>query len=693
MLIRSARWLFWFTVLATCFACVACSAAKGGPGGTGGAGGSGGAAGGDGGTIEGGSAEGGNGTPPLVVDPDATAMAISLSLVKDSSGTTPSASSLVTLLLEPPSTAHLFALDTSSYASLAYTGTYSLNGGNLTLSFKSSGFARSGTIAFDPTKSSVTLPFQVFSTAKGTSSWTRYTPFIARNLQDLFDALSAESPGSTTDQRSARVAAYAKHYVEVHADVQAQALRQGSLAPHKLSLPWYIDAPILSATLNSDGTEIVIEYADGTTATIILYRPTPSNKTTLTTSPLASDPRVTVAVTPVNGNDDPKSATALLFAPFDSAKYYGYYPGGTAMGIDGSSYGFGEFDKIDAMQAELGGDGIKVKALKDSAATIENLIAALNPGGPAPGFIYMTTHGDETGKLITGELLDIDEDGAKAALTKVADRLDKEGLDSLSAAHALSLGCVPRTMGTAPKDASACYVALTPAFFQWAKDHAGIDFSSSLVMMAACLSDKLDTPPTLRDTIGARAYFAYKVSVSGAFAGAAFQYFVKSLVRKTHSAEESYYNVVRIANVGQMIYPEDALFNGIAPVDSHGNTDVLSAFHGYFSRGGKAIDYQSTGWLNTPMANPGSIWLLLLGGRGGGSAAQGSKNFDTCWNGPWKGGSTGQLGTWCYDNAPGYAPKAPEVAYANYLLTGENPGSGLPSVSTTVPLWTLHDAK
>jgi hypothetical protein len=680
-----SRWLLLCVALTLA---LACSSAKtdSGPGGSSSDGGSG---------TDGGSGDESLGTPPLVVDPDATAMAISLSLVKDSSGTTAATNSTVSLFLEPPMTVHVLAVDWSTFATLGFQGTYSLtSGGSLTMTFKDSGFTRSGTIAFDATQPTVTLPFQVFSADKGTSTWTRRAAFVGRNLQDLFDGLSAEAPNTTTADRAARVAAYATRYVQVHADVEVQALRQNTLAPHTLSLPWYIDPILISAKLNSDGTEIILEYADGSTGVIVLYETSSGNKTNLTMSPLASDPRASVSVTPASdtgGDGDPMNHTALIFAPFDSARYYGYYPGGQAMGVDGMTEGFGQYDQIDAMQALLEGDDTHVTPLKNAAASVDGLIGALGNGSPAPGFIYFSTHGLETGTIATGDYLNLDEEGVKQAIGTFTDQLITKYPNFTSGL--LAYACVPRQYGSATgtKDASACYVGLTPAFFTWLTQKRGVYFGSSLVLMDACLTDKLDTPPRLRDAFGARAYFGFKTTVSGSFGGAVFQYFVKSLLRHTHSAEEAYYNIVRIANAGQTIYPEDSVFQGVGPVDTQGGTSVLDAFHGYFAQGSSTVDYQSAGWLDTPMANPGSIWLLLFGARGGGSAANGTMNLTTCWNGPWKMGSTGELSTWCYDNSPGYAPHPPEVGYANYLLTGNPSDGSLPAVSKTVPRWTLND--
>jgi hypothetical protein len=637
------------------------------------------------------------GTPPLVVEPDATMMAISLALVSDSSGTTPASGAYVTLMFEPPSTAHLLAIDASTLDVLSYNGTYSLTGSNLTMTFKVSGFERSGTMAFDATQPKVTLPFQVFSTSAGTSSWDVNVAFIAQNAQDLFLAYTSEQPSMSLTDRTAAVLAYAKHYVAVHADIQTQALATGAQAPHTLiTYPWYLDPAIANVALNSDGTELIFYYADGTQGAAILCERVPQGTGTLTMSPLASDKRLALAITPVNGNDDPQNHTALFVAPFDSARYYGYYPGGTnAKGLYGLSYGFGQYDNLAGMQKTLSGAGIDVTQLTNADVTIDALINALS--GTAPGFVYFSTHGAEDGEILTGQELALGTPGgnvvARKALAEIYDHLEGEGYEDLINAKGIGFFCIPRALGLAPKDGTACYASLTPAFFTWLKQKKGTDFSSSLVLTSACRTDETDA---LRNAIAAKAYFAYNVSVFSDFSGAVGQYFAESLVRHTHTAEETYYNIIRVTNSRQIVYPEDALFQGIGAIADTGGYEAFNMFHGYFAQSGgpgSVIDYRDTGWLAAPSMDLGTIWYLLYAGRWGGSASQGAMNFSTCWTTAWSMGTMGDSGTWCNDATPGYTPDGTSVAYANYLLTGSTSGMSLPAVGNTVARWTLNDSK
>jgi hypothetical protein len=652
-------------------------------------------------------AEGGSslGTPPLVTDPDATAMAISLSLVMDSSGTTPAAGNTVTLMFEPPNLAHLLALDTNTYASLEYDGTYTMSATSLTVSFKASGFDRGGTISFDPTKSTLTLPFQVFSADAGTSTWNRDVAFVAQNVQDLFEALSAATPLTLSlEERSARVLAYAQRYAVVHADVAAQALRQGATAPQTEAF-WFLDPFIQGTYLSPDGTEIIFDYSDGSQGTAILYLTEPRGTTTLVESPLATDPRLALSVTPASDNANPPgpSKAAVLIAPFDSQRYYAHYPLGISSDAEGTTTGFGTAYNLEDSQSELESAGYHVTAIKNDDVTVPAIVNALS--GPTPGYVLFATHGGSQGNIATGMFLNFGEGGMSAALQPVYAMLRGQGLSSLLDYKSLHPGtrtpltldymCVPRQLGSTQK--SACFLALTPYFFQWLVAVKGASFGNSLVFMDACLTDH---NPDLRNAIAARAYFDFTISIPVGFGGAASQYFVKSLVRHTHSAEESYYNVLRVVNSAQWVYPEDQLFQNVTNFNVTTGVDVQGAFQGYFASGGTMMSYQKNGWLDQPaggdagasaMANPGYIWLLLEAGRWGGDAAQGADNLSNCWAGPWSMGTTGDLSTWCGMAAPGQAPKLGEVAYATYLLTGKNGWKSVPAASKLVTRWTLND--
>ncbi len=243
---------------------------------------------------------------------------------------------------------------------------------------------------------------------------------------------------------------------------------------------------------------------------------------------------------------------------------------------------------------------------------------------------------------------------------------------------------------------SSKYVSLTPLFWKWIRTRNGFkaQLNNSLVYIASCLTDRT---PDLRNAIGSRAYFAFSEPGPPKLAGAVFQYLVKHLVRNTHSAEEAYYNIIRIVNTQQKIYKEDNVFDNIplksADLPGYPPQELVNCFHGSFWNGREMQRYEETGWLGLK-GSQGNIWWLAFTGRWGtnenGSTA-GANNLETCWNEYWKKGETAGFGdVLCNAMDPGVAPTQDEVAYATYLITGE-PRLSFSGIKAA--RWTLNDAK
>jgi len=103
--------------------------------------------------------------------PASPLLSLSYDLVSDSSGTTPAQGSTITLFFEPNGKAGVTAQNATLM--LSHHGTWSYFGTNLTLAFTASDFHPSATFSLDLTATTVTMPFQVFSTSAGSSTWTQ----------------------------------------------------------------------------------------------------------------------------------------------------------------------------------------------------------------------------------------------------------------------------------------------------------------------------------------------------------------------------------------------------------------------------------------------------------------------------------------------------------------------------------------
>jgi hypothetical protein len=191
----------------------------------------------------------------------------------------------------------------------------------------------------------------------------------------------------------------------------------------------------------------------------------------------------------------------------------------------------------------------------------------------------------------------------------------------------------------------------------------------------------------------ARAYFAWSIEVNSASAMILY-YLVQHLYRHTHTAEEGYYNVLRVLRTKQWIFDEDQLLAGFQnqPGATEANNRELMAtsFHGYASDGSSnAVRFLDGGWLTDP--KPGNVWWLLFKSRWFSTGSGAVNSLSDCWNKWWAPPTmqAGGVGDTCNPEAPGEAPSQDEVAVTAYLLTGKpDPFS---TGKKLLPRWTWND--
>ncbi len=597
--------------------------------------------------------------------------------VEDSDGTTPADGVLATMVFEPNGVADFYLA--YSEDALAYTGAYTFTGQQLSLQFTGEDFHPDATFDLHLSARTVVMPFKVFDTAPGSSTWKRMQPPLEENLDVVFRCASlADEDDSETAME--RATAYAEAY-------------SASLPAEKMEKD---DPPTILPLLNG----VRLQYDDEPPVDVMLYGWSNSAGTPLQPGYLASDPRIHLECeSPNRPADDPREKTALFIAPFKTRKsfvWYDFYwlnklqnvPVAQGYHLTGS-----EFFDFDGMASVLGDRGYAVEQLMDENAGIVNLIKALLPGQGGklapPGFMLFNTHGMSDGTLATGVYLGDDNGGSGFASEKAA--IKAAGFGSVltydggteDAPKTLEVMCIPRDMRP---DKHSYYLSLTPKFWDWLHEQ-GANFDRSLVYMASCLTD---ATPDLREAVKARAYFAFNVPANPELSGRLFQYLCKHLKRRTHTAEEAYYNILRVANTRQMIYPEDELLDNMCTEGSVSQLHVTqNVFKGYAFDGEEVASYQLGGWLHTPDADPGTVWWLVFGGRWGQNAHNGAQGMLDCWEDCWESGDTGGLANQgCENRAVGRAPTASEVGYASYLLTGQ---PVLEFTGFKYPRWTLND--
>jgi hypothetical protein len=680
--------------------------------------------------------------PPETVTSDPNAvlalLPMSLSFVSDSDGQVPKAGAGAVLMFEPGGQCSLYREDDSG--ARATTGTCAFDGQRLQLQFTAPDFTHSGIATLDLTKTTVSLPFRVLSNGSGSSSWTIDQRGIISNLFLVFS--SAFLGGTMTAEEAVdRTVAYGQAQADMPADSPAAPASQGiaSVVKHDrrtLEICFVVSGCALVRLYNW-----VLSKVDGVPL---------NTQNPIVTSDILDEIHLPGGEVPpdkvVKTDSDPLEKWALFFITQKIAVTRVFY-------IDGEDrtsrlYGWDEilrsvtandpsgeygFDNIKSFVAGKGYPVVELSndlATADGTASLANLVLNLLPaskGGShahSPGILYYLGHGGQNGEVIVGDTLDsfhpagADENdprswadayqgfiqdlfvklpeaqfpGLAGGLTASA----KQGPDRVLLKRMYIEGGKPILSG---EQGYVHAIAVKPAFWKFIRDY-GADFSRSLVYMDSC---DTDATPDLREAISARAYFAYSDQQTIA-ATAIFYYLCQNLLRHTHTAEEAYYNVLRILRTKQTIYDEDTLLDGmpnwecddgiLAPLcQANTREQLATTFHGY-GLGPSAtppqtgmVNYLDGAWLTDE--KPGNIWWLLFKHRWYINSGM-VQSLLSCWTDWWSMGDQGPMtvAPTCYDEAPGEAPTQDEVATASYMDVG---APVVPTSKLLLPRWTWND--
>ena len=652
---------------------------------------------------------------------------VSYSLVTESNGQTPSKGTSVTVIFASKGVAWLLA--TSSGGDLSYQGTWSYHSNKLSLAFDTYGFDRKGTFNAELGSDEITVPFQVFAPKPGTSTWEQaeVDPELTAFSVAVADASATSNgePMATLVQDAADyVGAVTGAPVEGGASGGAstvgalRALPEGPAEPPALHLARFASAGretaaaqrliaalvdgrlkpdtqnelggVMHVDINSEGFDVAYK---GATVNVLMATEAASDGPveSLTAGPFAADPRTNhVEQSPNNGVDDPKDKTAVLFEPFLFGDQQSWSWKGSK--VFATVSGFADVNYYKSEMSALQADGYKVKLLQGDSGSIVDLIQALS--GASPGLLVVRTHGTSDGDLVTSDYLGHTADEAFANQQSLNEQLEK---DYGMPATATAVGAldIEETLPGAKDENGGYYLLITPDFWSWLRDSRGADFSHSLVFVGACLSD---ATPYLRNAILARAYFAWKVSAINETDAAITDYLITRLVKPTVTAEEVYYNLLRIDSTGQYAFKDDLVLNHHLVSQADSNAEDLSVpytpealqyvFDAYGNSGGQMIPYIGDGWLGKGI-DEGQIWTMMWAARWVTDIKQGVKNLESCEDGVWEKGTVGGINSTCQDWTDGNVPTKEEVAYAVYFVTGAD--IGLEGTPTPVPRFTLND--
>jgi hypothetical protein len=648
-----------------------------------------------------------SGTQPVLQEANAIEQAVYF-LEGDSTGTKPTAGTTILLLFEPGGRAVLYA--TSESDRLGHHGTWRYEGGQLSLKFTAEDFKPDATFGLKLDDTTVQMPFAVFDTIPGTSTWKRGSLSLVTKTNIVFRA-DATDPDSTLspDEAVAETLAVAQAMVGLDdrnddlplaaSDGPALALAQRGGRMPDAGIYDATPPKIKSVTELDNGLHVEYENAPSVDVALYGWSTLLDTPTKLVPGPIASDPRVRLDPKPANGDDDLINKRAVLIDPFASPRA----PNGAWTGIlrdgivkflggnPGQYYPIRYFNWQDDAE-KLRKHGYEVETAIDSDATLLRLVQIL--GGRSltpPGLVVFDTHGMSNGDLATGVDLGNYHDLATVHANFEAAVKEVEAFAPDFATFEGGTEEIPETverifMAYNNNDFDGdSFLMLTPAFWRWLAAH-NVRFDRSLVYIAAC---NTDATPNLRTAISAKAYFAWTRPISSALAGTVANYLVDSMIRPTHTAEEAYYNIARIVSTGQRIYDEDLdLDAAFSQPFTKGFGFTLNFFHGYGWNGKTLVPYATSGWLDGKM-NPGHVWWLVFAGRWDKKAGDGAAALAACENVYWQAGEqAGLRDAFCNSAAPGGIPTPDEVGYATFVLTGKQ----TPTYSgTPIPRLTLAD--
>jgi hypothetical protein len=611
----------------------------------------------------------------------------------DDDGEKPGDAAEMVMVFEPTGDADLIVQDPENQ--LTINGDWTYEGGKLSLSFDDEQFATDSSFALDLKAEKVTMPFRLLSGgAEGKSTWIRGNADPMAHLDNVFRVATLGRDEADGDAGVARAADFANEVVRLRGKPSNLRAAPGA-------------APTISnVTPQRGGVEI--EYSDGTKVTQLLYAfaAAPTSALTLGQAPLASDPRTHLPTKP-SGNTagDPKNKTALFVGTLESRVVYSWYDG-VVNGGKNTGVLAPVKDAFDwsGMESALEDRDYDVTQLMDEKATTVEITKALQED-KGPGVIVMNTHGSAGGSLMTRDLLLEPKDTAAAyadgtirqkldaALDEVRADLRANDLgDLVSYRNGAALGIFGVPVGLMT-GGQAWYVGLTPVYWDYLREKGGVDLSKSLVYLGACDVDQSD----LRDHVRAASLWAYRLEVAPQLAGAMAKYLVQSVAKPTWTAEEAFYNAVRVVNTKQMTYQHDKVLDGVVPADASGKSPLFDPnqtplskgfmLNAYGYAGGKAVPYAGNGWLQPGTHDVAQIWWMMWAARWGQDSAQGSKNLGDCWAQFWSKGTRGGLASpFCNAANVGSTPTDPEVRYARFLLTGDAPPAQAP------PRWTLNES-
>jgi hypothetical protein len=456
----------------------------------------------------------------------------------------------ILLSVDPAGT--MFVTATKTGEVMTTQGTYQLRGGRISLDFPELGKSvKDGRFSLE--KDILTLPLQFIGDGEGTSQWRRMPP--GRGLiQRFFEVLNREFDSRTPLGEAVQRAAEEAKRLSAESPEREKALR------------------IRGYMLWADGAGCTLDFEDGHQEAVLadsgsFETPVAQNQII---GPLAKDPRTHIPAQPHTAPDDPKNKTAILFAPFDNTPFYAM-DWGVVMGV--LSHGFiarvashGEAgDDLSYLAQKLRSRNYEVVTLRDDEATPLALHDAILKHAPAPGVIYISTHGGATVDhktifLATGVCLGLytqenDVHKSSPRIQEILHRTVPPGYYGPETETRLAVEARPVVAMWMQKARSlyVSYLMIRNTFFDRIRKE-GADFSSSFIYANGCFTVN---NRALVDSCGARMLLGNRKGASLQAAFTQARWIFARLAKRTFSVREVLGLMRHIVHTQVEIFPED----------------------------------------------------------------------------------------------------------------------------------------
>jgi len=293
--------------------------------------------------------------------------------------------------------------------------------------------------------------------------------------------------------------------------------------------------------------------------------------------PLAVDPRTHISAKPHTAPDDPENKSAVIFAPFHNAPYWATEHRFWAFQqvLRGKMASWKELgENLELIERKLRSCHYDVTMLVDHDATPRRLHHHITTNKPAPGVIYVSTHGGASRDriyLTTGVYL-----GPGQSEAAIHDFLGSETVASILHVN-VPPGYLEDTAyrvheAVAPmwfqqfRNIPVCFLGISDTFFAKMVQNEGVDFSTSFMYANGCSTGKHNA---LAESSGAKMVLGHVRPTHIPSNCIHSHYLFMRMAKPTFSVREVLGLMKHVVhNRVSVFYPEDAWLAGVREVDN-----------------------------------------------------------------------------------------------------------------------------